>query len=75
MTDQQTATRVVQQLFVNQQSAQSKNDVKDRLFVAHSIITTVLTDNVTNNFITEAQEAKLEEIEEELNKLRTELMQ
>ncbi|EEF57714.1 hypothetical protein [Pedosphaera parvula] len=75
MTDQETAKKVFDSLFVKQRAAQTKEEVEQRLFVAHTLINSVLMNNTATGEVIEKWEEELSDIEEHLNELRTKIAQ
>jgi len=78
MNDLEVARRVVEGFFVRKgQSstvpAQTKQEFEERLFVAHSLVNSVLMGNAGKNGLAEKWEPQLEEIEDRINKLRNQI--
>lgn len=75
MTDIETAKKVVNDFFVKQKAAQTKEEVEQRLFVAHILINSVLMNNTGESRVADKWENQLSEIEERINTLRTAIAQ
>jgi len=65
------AKKVVDGFFVKGRMAKTKQEANERLFVAHSLITSILMGNTDNDVMVTPVEAQLEDVEERLNNLRT----
>jgi hypothetical protein len=75
VTDIETAKKVVNDFFVKQKAAQTKEEVEQRLFVAHILINSVLMNNTGESRVADKWENQLSEIEERINTLRTAIAQ
>ena len=73
MTDLEVAKKVVNDLFGKQVQAQTIQEIDQRLFVAHSLIDSVLRNNTGKGGLAEQWEPMLEAIEEQLDDLRNKI--
>jgi hypothetical protein len=70
MNDLETAKKVLKDFFGKKIPAKTKKEMEQRLFVAHSLIDSVLVCNAVKGGLAEKWLAELESIEEQINDLR-----
>jgi hypothetical protein len=73
MTDHEIAKKVIESCFGKKQAAKTKEEAEMRLFVAHTLINSVLLNNATTGGILERWEDQVGDIEGRLEALRTAL--